>query len=186
MGEKSMVHSAASGSIPVEGGAIAGGQAARSFAFVAHGDQQYGDQPYIHHLDAVASVVASWGFRGSILEAAYLHDVIEDTRVTRSEIASVFGKRVADMVWADTAEDGTRDERMASIYAKAAKDGGAAVVKVADRIANIEAAEPGSEHAARYLREDEAFTAALKPCVPDFAWLRYVAAILRAKTGRGE
>lgn len=174
------VHSAC-GSIPVGDGAIAGAQAARSFAFVAHGDQQYGDRPYIHHLDAVADVVASWGFRGAMLDAAYLHDVIEDTSITRAEIASVFGQRVADMVWAVTAGDGVRDERMASIYAKVAKDGAAAIVKVADRIANLEAAEPGSQHAARYLREDDAFTAALRPCVPAFVWLRYVLAILSAK-----
>lgn len=180
-----MGHSAEDGSIPGGDEAIGAAKSARDFAIIAHGDQRYGDQPYVIHLDAVAAIVEAWNFRGAVLDAAYLHDVIEDTAITHADLASIFGQRVADMVWAVTAEDGTRDQRMASIYAKVAKDGSAAVVKVADRIANIEAAERGSDHASRYLREDLAFSVALKPRVPAFVWLRYVLALKAKAQGEG-
>ena len=173
----SLVHSAASGSIPVEDTVGVSGARARAFAVFAHGGQEYGDQPYVHHLDAVAAVVRSWNLYGAVLDAAYLHDVLEDTDVSHAEIASMFGRRVADMVWAVTSEGSNRTEGMSSIYAKVAKNGSAAVVKLADRIANIEAAEPGSRHAARYRSENEAFSQAIKPLVPAFAWRRYESSI---------
>lgn len=177
-----LVHSGLTASIPSEGVVGGGAQMARDFAIIAHGDQMYGETPYIHHLDAVAAVVKLWGFQGDILRAAYLHDVIEDTSVSGEQLAATFGRRVADIVWAVTGEGGTRDERMDSIYAKVSRHGAAAVVKLADRIANIEVAELGSDHAARYEREDAAFTAAIKSKVPATCWLRYVTA-LRAKAG---
>ena len=34
---------------------------ARSFAIAAHGDQTYGDEPYVFHLDAVVELLAPFG-----------------------------------------------------------------------------------------------------------------------------
>lgn len=152
----------------------------REFAEFVHGDQTYGDHPYVAHLDAVAAVLSEWGFGGFELQAsAYLHDVIEDADVDHGHLSALVTPGVADIVWACTGEGETRDERMAAIYAKVARNGRAAVVKLADRVANLEASEPGSHHALRYAREHASFSAALKPVVPRACWDRYVTAVSR-------
>lgn len=153
----------------------------RDYAIRAHGDQTYGDLPYVVHLDAVASILMDWGMDGAeIIAAAYLHDVLEDTDVTMTDLRKTFGDGVARIVWACTGDGETRDERMASIYAKVAQIGRGAVVKLADRVANLEACAPGYDHARRYAGEHKAFAAALKPCVPRTCWDRYVTAVSRA------
>lgn len=152
---------------------------ARDFAIQAHGDQMYGEEPYIVHLDAVAAIVAGWGFTGTLEVAAWLHDTLEDTEVTRDHLVAAFGERVAQIVEAVTGEGVTRPQRMASIYAKVQADGSAAVVKLADRIANLNASAPGSRHAERYIGEHDGFAAAIRPHVPAFAWDRYIKALMR-------
>ena len=56
---------------------------AREFAIKAHGDQMYGDEPYIVHLDEVAGILHEFGIMETIFTnayiVAYLHDTIEDT-----------------------------------------------------------------------------------------------------------
>lgn len=149
----------------------------------ARGDQKYGDRPYVAHVTAVSAVLSDWGFTGEgtyeLHAGALLHDVIEDTSVSLEDVRLAFSDQVADIVWACTGQGDTRDARMADIYAKVAKNGRAALVKLADRIANLEACEPGSDHATRYAREHQAFSAALKPYVPSLCWDRYVTAVSR-------
>lgn len=52
-------------------------------ACVAHGQQKrkYSGAPYIIHPWAVASIVKARGMRDEVVAAAFLHDVLEDTRV---------------------------------------------------------------------------------------------------------
>src|SRR5205807_3784507 len=73
----------------------------RAFAFSEHAHQgqfrKSGD-PYISHPLAVASILSQWRLDAQGLAAALLHDVMEDTAVTKTEIESSFGKPVADMV----------------------------------------------------------------------------------------
>ena len=57
---------------------------ARAFALTAHGSQMYGDRPYAFHLEAVVSLLSGYGTDAQIV--GYLHDVIEDTRVTEDEV----------------------------------------------------------------------------------------------------
>lgn len=151
---------------------------ARDFAIKAHGEQKYGDEPYIVHLDAVAAILRGWGVtEGDLIDAAYLHDVLEDTDTGQHDLIERFGLRVTHIVEGCTGRGFSRAEAMASIYQKVATNGNAAVVKLADRIANVEAAERGSRHAERYLSEHRAFSEALKPYVPSHFWDRYVTAI---------
>jgi (p)ppGpp synthase/HD superfamily hydrolase len=56
---------------------------AREFAIKAHGEQKYGEFPYSVHLDEVATIAKPYGESAEIV--AYLHDVIEDTSVTKKE-----------------------------------------------------------------------------------------------------
>lgn len=115
---------------------------ARKFAIEAHGDQKYGDKPYIHHLESVVAILEPHGEEAKII--GYLHDVVEDTKVTVEEIEKLFGRFVAQCVGILSDEPGkNRKERKTKTYEKMSKVTGketlALVVKAADRLANIEA-----------------------------------------------
>lgn len=74
--------------------------AAREFAIKAHGDQRYGRMPYSYHLDQVASKLrelerCGWYVPEEAYVVAYLHDVLEDTKVTYEELYQKFGANVA-------------------------------------------------------------------------------------------
>jgi (p)ppGpp synthase/HD superfamily hydrolase len=116
---------------------------ARTFATERHGDQQYGDgSPYVTHLGQVVAVLERFGFGGDheLVCAAWLHDVVEDTETTADEIEDLFGSRVRALVWAVTNEPGkNRKERALKTYPKIASTPDAIIVKLADRIANVEA-----------------------------------------------
>lgn len=123
--------------------------AARNFAAQAHGDQQYDGKPYIEgHLGHVFyetnHIIETEGLHGSatqLLQAAWLHDVLEDTKVMRHELVAAF-PGVAALVEAVTDEPGpTREARKAATYPKTRAAGRLAVaLKLADRIANVKAA----------------------------------------------
>jgi (p)ppGpp synthase/HD superfamily hydrolase len=81
-----------------------------------------------------------------LLSAAYLHDVVEDTDVTIDQINLIFGKRVADLVYRVTNEEGkNRQERHVKTYPKIKESKDAVMLKLADRISNVEASasDPG-------------------------------------------
>ena len=63
-------------------------QKVTGFASQAHGDQQrkFVDEPYINHLVRVMEICKQYSSDVAILSAALLHDVLEDTTVTREEI----------------------------------------------------------------------------------------------------
>jgi len=137
-----------------------------SFAIERHGDQRYGSRMYSHHLLAVVKVlmdvgVGIGGHDYALLTAAKLHDIVEDTETTIDEVRHLYGDEVADYVWAVTGVGENRKERNKSQYAKIAALPKAAILKVADRIANAEAvlAEGKVGLAEMYLSEHRAFAA---------------------------
>ena len=55
--------------------------------------------PYINHPIKVANLLENVGVKDvEVLVAALLHDVVEDTNTTYSDIRNVFNQRVADFV----------------------------------------------------------------------------------------
>lgn len=70
------------------------------FAVKAHeGQKRKGSEtPYILHPLEAAAIVATMTSDETLLAAAVLHDVVEDTPVTQTEIAAEFGKQVAELV----------------------------------------------------------------------------------------
>jgi (p)ppGpp synthase/HD superfamily hydrolase len=113
---------------------------ARAFAIEAHGEQRYGDEPYVYHLDAVAKLVEPYGEAAQVV--AYLHDVVEDTAVDVDRIRQEFGEHAARCVLLVTDEAAVnRKERKAKTNAKLSKVEGdervALIVKAADRLANL-------------------------------------------------
>lgn len=150
---------------------------AAAYAIEAHGAQRYGDQPYSAHLAAVADILTEWGAEPAIVAAGWLHDVIEDTHVSFPDLLLAFGPRVAHIVWAVTGEGDTRRAKVAAVMRKVAAFPDAALVKLADRIANVEAAENPSHHLDRYRREAPYFAAHIRPLVPVSAWMRLETAL---------
>ena len=74
-------------------------RAAYLFAAQAHGEQMRRDgTPYITHPLAVAEILAQMHMDHQSLMAAMLHDVIEDTGISKIELAKLFGSEVADLV----------------------------------------------------------------------------------------
>ena len=132
----------------------------RALALRCHGDQRYGEHPYSYHLEQVAAVLTRFGLgTPELLAAAWLHDVLEDTDANAADIAAAgIPARVVALVEAVTDEPGaTRDERKAKTYPKTAALRDAVAIKLADRIANVEA----GGKVERYAREHPAFRAAL-------------------------
>ncbi len=141
---------------------------ARRLALAAHGDQRYGKQPYRLHLEHVEEVVRRFAHDEVMLAAAWLHDTVEDTSLTTLEVEREVGTEVAAIVAAVTDEPGeSRKARKAATLVKLAAAGAAArAVKLADRIANVEASIAhgrGDLYAmyAMYAGEHAAFRAAL-------------------------
>jgi len=139
---------------------------ARGLANGAHGGQKYSEQPYIVHLDHVVKVLRWFGFDEPwLLAAGYLHDVLEDTHVTVDDLRFAgFTQETIDVVVGVTDEPGAnRKERKAATYPKtaAARPPYGVALKLADRIANIEATGGEGCFFDMYLREHAEFKNAL-------------------------
>lgn len=114
---------------------------AKKFAIWAHGDQRYGEQAYLAHLREVVEILDEHGYDVHYFPLAvitgWLHDVGEDTHVLIGYIASQFGDRVAELVWACTGSGKNRKEKQAAIKAKLLEEPEAQPPKAADRLANM-------------------------------------------------
>ena len=114
---------------------------AAKFAIQRHGAQMYGKvHPYGLHLAHVEEVLLRFDhYDPDLLAAAWLHDVLEDTQTKYSELHVLFGKTVAELVYAVTNEPGpNRAARHLLTYPKIRCYPGATTLKLADRIANTE------------------------------------------------
>lgn len=114
---------------------------ARLVAIKCHGNQDYdGIFPYEKHLDDVVGVLKRNGIsQRKYICAAYLHDSIEDGAISYSKIKLHFGEEVAEIVFCVTDEVGrNREEKKLKTLPKTASNPDAVIVKLADRIANIE------------------------------------------------
>jgi len=113
---------------------------ARLVAVRAHASQTYDEIfPYEKHLDDVVEVVKRFGYSGKYVIAAYLHDILEDTGLSYNDVKRHFGIEVAEMVYCVTDELGrNRKEKKEKTLPKTASNPGAIILKLGDRIANIE------------------------------------------------
>src|SRR5438105_11834303 len=116
------------------------------FSEAAHAGQtrQSGD-PYIPHPPAVAEILAGWHLDGQTLMAALLHDVTEDTSVTKDEISDTFGKPVAELVDGVskldkiefTSAEHVQAENFRKMLLAMARDVRVILIKLADRLHNM-------------------------------------------------
>lgn len=75
-------------------------ESAEDYARIAHEGQErkYTGEPYWHHLQEVAGILRKYGASPDIIAAGWLHDTIEDTKVSYQNLAIVFGHLIADHV----------------------------------------------------------------------------------------
>lgn len=139
---------------------------ALAFARARHGTQtrRGSDTPYWVHLVRVALELAQWDAADPVLvQAALLHDVIEDTPTSLHEVTEGFGAEVASFVDWLTAPD-TRDKAITAQYYARLRDEGPVkshILKLADRTDNLRSIQAlvmrtGERYrrwAARYLRD---------------------------------
>ncbi|KAF1691989.1 RelA/SpoT family protein [Pseudoxanthomonas koreensis] len=126
------------------------------------GQSRKSGEPYITHPVAVAGVLADLGLDVETLIAAILHDTIEDTPLTRAEVASQFGEDVADLVEGVTKLDKLkfrdRQEAAAESFRKMllamSRDLRVIMIKLADRLHNMRTlGAQGAEARTRIARE---------------------------------
>ncbi|MFH7001232.1 HD domain-containing protein [Flavobacterium bizetiae] len=118
---------------------------ARSFAAEKHGNQKYGKFPYEVHLINVINVLISNGILPDteinidLWSSAWLHDVLEDTDTARDEIIDRFGINIFEIVWSLTDGKGeNRKEKKQAMYERLILNQNAIIIKLADRIANLQ------------------------------------------------
>lgn len=107
----------------------------------AHQDQEYGIFPYVKHLEDVYQVLIRFGFGDDqwLLIGSWLHDIIEDTDWKYNDVKSKYGYDIAEMVYGVTDEMGrNRIERKKKTYEKIKANYKSLILKLADRIANME------------------------------------------------
>jgi (p)ppGpp synthase/HD superfamily hydrolase len=97
--------------------------------------------PYINHPLAVAELLARVGGVSDVvvLQAALLHDTIEDTATTGDELESLFGievRKLVEEVTDDKSLPDTERKRLQVVHADALSPG-AQLIKLADKICNV-------------------------------------------------
>lgn len=105
----------------------------------AHANQTYDIYPYGYHIRQVVKIAEELGYDESIIVASALHDTLEDTELSYNDLKKAFGQEVAEIVYCVTDELGrNRKERKAKTYPKIQGNWKATVVKICDRIANMQ------------------------------------------------
>jgi GTP pyrophosphokinase len=119
---------------------------AATFAKNVHeGQRRTSGEPYVYHPLAVARILAEMRLDHTTLIAAILHDVIEDTGISREQLSSEFGADVAALVDGVSKiakiEGRTRAEMQAESFRKLllamTQDLRVILVKLADRLHNM-------------------------------------------------
>lgn len=120
------------------------------YAYIAHdGQTRKTGEPYITHPVAVACILAKLHLDMPTLQAALLHDVVEDTGVSVEEIAELFGKQVGELVDGLTKLDKiefqsatqAQAENFRKMLLAMSQDVRVILVKLADRLHNMQTLE---------------------------------------------
>ncbi|MDO4997679.1 MAG: bifunctional (p)ppGpp synthetase/guanosine-3',5'-bis(diphosphate) 3'-pyrophosphohydrolase [Neisseria sp.] len=117
-----------------------------AYAFFAHdGQTRKSGEPYITHPIAVTTELAKWRMDIQTLSAGLMHDVLEDTGITKAEMAAEFGDTIAEMVDGlsklEKLEYDSQAEHQAESFRKLimamTKDVRVIIVKLSDRLHNM-------------------------------------------------
>lgn len=121
-------------------------RAACYFAAEAHtGTYRKTGEPYVYHPVSVARILAEVHFDHETLMAAILHDVLEDTAVTKDTLAKRFGVEVAELVdgvsklthISFSSKREAQAENFRKMFLAMARDIRVIMIKLADRLHNM-------------------------------------------------
>lgn len=115
------------------------------FAKEAHeGQKRFSGEPYFNHVYATAKNLASYGMDAKTIAAGFLHDTLEDTDVTESELEKKFGKTVLFLVQGVTKLGTYRyqgvkrhTESLRKLFIASSEDLRVLIIKFADRVHNV-------------------------------------------------
>ena len=121
------------------------------FASIAHkGQKRKSGEPYITHPLNVGSILIDWGMDIDTIIAGILHDTVEDTAVTLTDIENNFGHDVAFLVDGVTkiskARSGMKDlsdylpqttDNLSKLLIAVGQDVRVIIIKLADRLHNL-------------------------------------------------
>jgi len=102
----------------------------------AHGYQRYGNEPYTVHLQEVRDILVDHRHE-YLAPAGWLHDILEDTKVTEEELRMCFDDFIVDAVVAVTGTGQGRKAKLESVIPKLEVCKYGRVLKLADRLANV-------------------------------------------------
>lgn len=132
-------------------------------AFAAHeGQTRRSGGAYIHHPIAVALVVAEYGLDDVSIASALLHDTVEDTDVSLTDIIETFGQTVGDIVDGLTKLDRVSFESkqaqqaatMRKMFVAIARDWRVLIIKLADRLHNMRTIGAHPEEKAKRIAQE--------------------------------
>jgi len=128
---------------------------AYKFAGMAHlGQKRMSGEPYFNHIFETAKILATLGMDAETIAVGFLHDVLEDTKVTEEEMEKEFGKEITFLVKGVT-KLGTLKyrgherhvESLRKFFIAMAHDLRVVIIKFADRLHNLQTLQ--------YVREDK-------------------------------
>ncbi|MDN5787223.1 bifunctional (p)ppGpp synthetase/guanosine-3',5'-bis(diphosphate) 3'-pyrophosphohydrolase [Pseudorhodobacter sp.] len=121
-------------------------RAAYAYGLRVHGGQfRHSGEPYFTHPVAVAAILTEQRLDDATIVTALLHDTIEDTKATYSEVATLFGEEVAELVDGVTkltnlqlsSSHSKQAENFRKLFMAMSKDLRVILVKLADRLHNM-------------------------------------------------
>jgi GTP pyrophosphokinase len=145
-------------------------QEAWGVAELAHQYQAYDIFPYTKHLRDVVRILEENGFVNDYILSGILHDIIEDCNISYNKIKTVFGLNVAEMVFAVTDPKArNRREKKEKVYDDIRAYPKSIIIKLADRIANIENSiqQRNWDKLKMYLKESDDFRMQLFDSTPE-------------------
>ncbi|MGM4917659.1 RelA/SpoT family protein [Tardiphaga sp. 813_E8_N1_3] len=120
------------------------------YAMVAHGEQtRASGDPYFSHPLEVAAILTDLKLDDATIVAALLHDTIEDTEATRTEIDKLFGAEIGALVEGLTklkrlelvSREAKQAENLRKLLLAIADDVRVLLIKLADRLHNMRTME---------------------------------------------
>jgi GTP pyrophosphokinase len=120
------------------------------YAMKAHGNQKRASgDPYFSHPLEVAAILTDLKLDDATIASALLHDVIEDTEVTRTEIDHLFGKEIGALVDGLTkikkldlvSKKAEQAENFRKLLVAISSDIRVLLIKLADRLHNMRTLE---------------------------------------------
>lgn len=114
------------------------------FAYKQHETQKRkSGEPYIIHPLETSIILAEFGFSTEVIEAALLHDILEDTPVSDQELKKEFGETVYNLVDGVTKlakiSDASKEfgDNLYKIFLATSKDVRVILIKLADNLHNM-------------------------------------------------